>query len=188
MVTDSAAEIWPSAVDGKVSDVGLRMSVGAASPVPVSSTVWVPAPSVKVSRPVAAPACVGANSTFTWQSLLAARLVVPQALLAMTNGAVMETLLMGIADALLLATVTGSGAEVVPTSTPPKLTVDGVSVTTPAGDAGSIQIHRQLAAVDVGVDGHLAGERAGGLRRKRHLDGAARSRGNGLHSRSCRSR
>ena len=44
----------------------------------------------------------------------------------------METLLMGIADALLLATVTWSGEEVVPSSTCPKFTLDGVSVTTPA--------------------------------------------------------
>ena len=49
----------------------------------------------------------------------------------MTNGVVMETLLMGIADVLLLATETGSAADVVPSSTCPKLKVDGVSVTTP---------------------------------------------------------
>ncbi len=119
MVTDSTEESWPSGVDGKVSDMGLRMSVGGDSPVPLSSTVCVPAPSVKVSKPEAGPACAGANSTANWQSVFGARLVVPQELPlgAMLNGAVIETLLIGTAEALLLAAVTCSGVDVTPTST-----------------------------------------------------------------------
>src|SRR5579863_6523561 len=76
-VTFSATESWPLDVDGKESDMGLRTSLGGAAPVPLSSTVCVPAPPVKVSRPDAEPSCVGANSTSNWQAELAARLVVP---------------------------------------------------------------------------------------------------------------
>src|ERR1700733_2370793 len=77
-VTGSAAESWPSAVDGKDSNVRLRTSVGAASPVPLNCTTCVPAPSTKVREPDAGPACVGANTTSSWQTELAGRLVVPQ--------------------------------------------------------------------------------------------------------------
>src|ERR1700733_3565715 len=133
MVTGMAAESWLTGVAGKASDAGLRTSAGGDSPVPLSCTVCVPAPSVKVSRPEAGPARVGANSTSTWQSEFGARLVVPQALLNRTNGGVTDTLLMGIAAALLLAAVTGSGEEVLPTSTGPKATVPGVRLTAPAG-------------------------------------------------------
>ena len=117
--TVCAAESWPSAVDEKDSDVGFRTSAGAATPVPLSSTVCVPAPSTNVSSPDAGPACVGANSTCNWQSELAGRLVVPQALLKRTNGGVMETLVIGIAAAPLFPAVTESDGDVVPTSTWP---------------------------------------------------------------------
>ena len=46
-------------VAAKVKDVGDRESVGAAAPVPVSCTDWVPASSTMVSAPVAGPACRG---------------------------------------------------------------------------------------------------------------------------------
>ncbi len=46
----------------------------------------------------------------------------------------MEMLLMGIALVPLFAAVTCSGADVVPTSTSPKLTMDGARLTAPAAD------------------------------------------------------
>ena len=52
MVTDSAAESWPSGVAAKASEAGaggLRVSVGGATAIPLSWTVCVPAPSVRVS-------------------------------------------------------------------------------------------------------------------------------------------
>src|ERR1035441_6871533 len=105
IVTVCAEESWPSGVGGKESDAGLRTSMGGEAPVPPSSTDCVPAPSVKVSRPEAGPASVGANSTANWQLEFGTRLVVPQELLETTNGGVMTTLPMGIAAAPLLVAV-----------------------------------------------------------------------------------
>ncbi len=68
-VTVCAAESCPSTVLGKVSEVGESASVGAASPVPLSATVCVPAASVKVSVPVAAPACAGVKVNVRLQEL-----------------------------------------------------------------------------------------------------------------------
>ena len=80
------------------------------------------------------PAVVGANSTCNGQSELAARLVVPQPLPERANGAVAETLLMGMGARLPLATVIVSGKETVPCSIWPKLSLGGVRVTELAVD------------------------------------------------------
>ncbi len=178
IVTDCAAESWPSGVAEMRAKRarGLRMSVGGAPGSGElhglrSRTVG------EVSRPVEDAGVVGANSTCSWQSEFAARLVVPQALLARINGGVTEMLLMGTAAALLLATVTVSGARRVPFLDWPKLTVAGRESDRAGDGPVPVRSTRELAAVDVGVDGHLARQRAGGLRRKRDLNGAARHRG-----------
>ena len=126
------------------------------------------------------PAVVGANSTCNGQSVLAARLVVPQPLPERTNGAVTEMLLMGMGTRLPLATVIVSGEETVPSSIWPIASLGGVRVTVTRQGSGAVDIDGELAAVDVGVNGHLARERAGGLRRKRDLDSATGTRGDGL--------
>ncbi len=46
-------------VGGKLNEVVERVSVGGAAPVPVRTTVCVPAPSIKVRAPIAGPAVVG---------------------------------------------------------------------------------------------------------------------------------
>jgi len=78
-VTVCAGESCPSAVSWNVSELGIRLSVGAAAPLPLSNTVCVPALSAKVKVPAAAPDCVGVNVTFTEQAFPAASAAVPQA-------------------------------------------------------------------------------------------------------------
>jgi hypothetical protein len=85
------AEVCPTMVPGKASEVAESVSVGGAAPLPLSPTVCVPALSTTVSVPVAGPATVGANSIRSWQSLLAAT-EAPQAFPDRTNGALRVTL------------------------------------------------------------------------------------------------
>jgi hypothetical protein len=92
-LTVNADDCCPTAVGGNASESGLRVSVGGEYPNPLSSTVCVPAPSTRVSVPVAAPSCVGVKVNCIWQSVSAANEVVPQELLARAKGGVMETLL-----------------------------------------------------------------------------------------------
>jgi hypothetical protein len=65
--TVSTAESWSRTVPGKVSDVAESVSVVAVSPLPLSATCCVPAESVNVSVPVAAPAALGINWTIKLQ-------------------------------------------------------------------------------------------------------------------------
>jgi hypothetical protein len=51
--TVSGADELPMMVGGKFSEVVERVSVGGAAPVPIRTTVCVPAPSIKVRVPVA---------------------------------------------------------------------------------------------------------------------------------------
>ena len=128
-----AADCCPSGVAEKLSEAEFSTSVGAAAPVPLKATVCVPAPSVKVSVPATTPICVGVNSTCTWQLLFAASVLVPQELFNIVNGEVMVTLLRGIAEAVLLPATTCCGVELVPTTTCPKLMVEGARLTAPVG-------------------------------------------------------
>jgi len=71
----------PTACAGKVKEVGERLTVDAATPVPVRLTVWVAglALSVMVTAPLLVPVAVGLKVTLRVQLALAARLV-PQVL------------------------------------------------------------------------------------------------------------
>lgn len=64
-VTDCADETWPTVVEENVSEVGLRESVGADAPLPMSETVCVPTESTMVNVPETLPCCVGENVTVT---------------------------------------------------------------------------------------------------------------------------
>src|ERR1039458_6001501 len=86
-----AGDSCPTTTPPKPSDVAGRLSVGAAQPKPLSATVWIPAPSVKVSVPEAAPRWVGANSNCIWQSACGCSVLEPHELLKMVNGGVMAT-------------------------------------------------------------------------------------------------
>src|SRR5579863_2295036 len=68
-----------------------------------------------VSAPVASPAVVGANATCNWQSLFAGKEVVPQALLASTNGPVTAMLLIATAVPPLFSAEIDTGLDVEPT-------------------------------------------------------------------------
>ena len=61
----------------KERDSGVRVSVAADAPMPVSVATWVPASSVTASDPVRVPVAVGAKAMETVQPVWAAR-VVPQ--------------------------------------------------------------------------------------------------------------
>ena len=77
MVTDCAAESWPSGVAAKASGEdagGLSVSVGAAPPVPLSCDGLRSRSVRKRELTGEGACCVGANSTCNGQSVLAARL------------------------------------------------------------------------------------------------------------------
>src|ERR1700722_13869314 len=132
-VTVCAPESWPTAVDANVIAVGDRISVGAAAPVPLNSTDCVPAPSINSRDPSACPTVVGAKANVSWQAAFAISVEVPQELVDMTKGGVILIPLIGTAFALPFVTSSWSEAEVVPTSTCPKLTEAGLMLTEPAG-------------------------------------------------------
>jgi hypothetical protein len=73
----------PTACAGKVKEVGERLTVDAATPVPVRLTVWVAglALSVMVTAPVRVPAAVGLKVTLRVQLAPAATLE-PQVLVS----------------------------------------------------------------------------------------------------------
>src|SRR6478752_6054602 len=111
-----AADRCPATVEGNVSDVSARSSVGETAPLPVKATVWDPTLSLRVKDPLAGPDCLGANSTINWQALFAAS-ELPHPLLASTKGAVTLTLATDIATLLLFSAVICKAADVLPTST-----------------------------------------------------------------------
>jgi hypothetical protein len=110
-VTVCADESAPTAVEAKLSEAGLRLSVAGDWPVPLSAIVCVPPEYTSVKVPAAAPAWVGENSSCIWQLVCAARLVVPQESVAIENGPLTVRLVIGVADVLLLFTVISSSAE-----------------------------------------------------------------------------
>jgi hypothetical protein len=74
-VTTCAAVVDPTVVDANARDVGDTLTVSAAAtPVPESATVCVPAPSTTLSVPESEPAVAGVNDTVIVQVAAAARL------------------------------------------------------------------------------------------------------------------
>ncbi len=128
-VTVWTADVTPITVPGKVSDAGSSVSVGGAVPFPESCTVCVPARSTMVSTPVAAPGSDGVNFTVIWQSVFGARAVVPQPLLARTNGPVTCTLVIETGTPPAFSAVICRAAEIVPLSISPKSIVVGCRLT-----------------------------------------------------------
>lgn len=128
-VTVCALESCPTTVAAKVSVVGEIASVGAASPVPLNATLWVPGASVKVSVPVAAPVCAGVKVTVKLQELFAGT-ELPHASLAIVNGPVRPLVKEMAVDPLFVA-VTCCAVEVAPTCQPPKERVEGLRLSTP---------------------------------------------------------
>jgi hypothetical protein len=86
MVTVMDWEFWPRMVEGKVRLVAERVSVGAARPVPVRETVWVPRLSKMVKTPEKEPGAVGANPRATVHPVPASKTVL-QVLAPRTKGA-----------------------------------------------------------------------------------------------------
>lgn len=80
-VIDSAAETLPCAVSGKESDVGANESMTGVTALPLRLTVAGLFLSLLAicNWAVRVPVCVGANATWIWQVLPAAR-VLPQLL------------------------------------------------------------------------------------------------------------
>ena len=154
-VTVCAAESWPSGVDGKESDVGLRMSVGGAI-ARAAEFYRLCAGAVGKSQQARGRAILRRREfQSNRQTEFAATLIVPQELLGRINGGVTETLPMGIATAPLLMAVTWSGG-----CGSHFHLAEGDRCWTEADDAcgrvRSGQVDHQLAAVDIGMDGHFA--------------------------------
>ena len=134
-------EDCPVSIPPKLSEVAERLSVCGAQPKPLSATVCVLDPSVKVSFPVAAPRWVGAKASSSWQSAPAASELVHW-LVEIVNGGVMAMLLMETDAVPLLPACARYVPEVVPSGTGSndevwpgagsKLMVGGDSVINPA--------------------------------------------------------
>jgi hypothetical protein len=86
-----------------------------------------------VRIPDTAPDVVGVKSIVSWQVEFAASVDVPQVLLAIANGGVMEMLDIGMALALEFITLTDMVPDVTPTSELPRFRALVLSTTTPAG-------------------------------------------------------
>jgi hypothetical protein len=84
--TVKGADIWPRTVLGKASVVADKESVGPATPVPLKTADCIPAESVMVAVPLAAPACVGAKAIAMEHEAPAAS-ALPQVVEDFRNGA-----------------------------------------------------------------------------------------------------
>jgi hypothetical protein len=155
MVMTWAAVVVPRMVEAKVSDVGVKVSVGTARPVPLRATVWVlpVALSLYVTAAARAPATVGLNSMESVQLAPGARVVVQVvaesrndvALVPVTAAA--EVKVVGVVVLVFLMVMTWA-AVVVPRIVEAKVNEVGVKVS-----VGTVEVAVPLRAT---VCGELA--------------------------------
>jgi hypothetical protein len=132
----------PTACAGKVKEVGERLTVDAATPVPVRLTVWVAglALSAMVKEPLREPLAVGVKVTLRVQLALAARLE-PQLLVSAKSllfvPAMVTPVMLSVALPVLVS-VMGAAELVVPAIWLPKSYDDGERAT--KGASGKLNL------------------------------------------------